>query len=715
MFRLIVCGLALFSALAADKKPVTLEALQHMRMPEFGGGSIWSPNGRKFVSRQGQRLMLYDVGTKTEKELLSLDTLRKNAVQPPEAGVMEWENRRVAERPIQWSQNGDAILLILNGDLFLWKEGEETRQLTRTPAAERDAKLSPDATKVSFRIDHNLYALDIASNKTTMLTTDGSATLWNGMLDWVYPEELNLGTAHWWAPDSKSIAYMQFDVSREPIYPHVDSLPIKAVFEPQRYPKAGTPNADVRIGVVGVTGGPTRWLDFGESRDHLIARLHWSPNSRDVTVHRLNRVQNKLQILANDVEANSTRTLVQESDPTWINVNDDFRYLSKGGFLLTSEKDGYRHIYRYLADSNHARQLTKGDWEVSNIACVDERNERIYYVSTEKSPLERHLYSIAFDGRKKQQLTRLAGSHMVSMSPTCEFFVDSFSNFDTPARRTLNRGEDGAEIAVLKESDRKDLDEYDILKSEIHTFKSDDGAQFYARLIKPAGFDPSKRYPAIVMVYGGPSAQTVRNSFSGVTWDQTLAHKGFVIWQMDNRGSAGRGHVWESKLYRRFGKQELADQQQGVKYLLSLGFVDPARIGIYGWSYGGFMTLYALLHAPETFAAGVAGAAVTDWRNYDTIYTERYLGLPQENEEGYKSSSPVTAASNLKGKLLLIHNIGDDNVLFANALQMTNALQLAGRQFDLQVYPQKSHGVSGKARAHMLETATAFFVDALKP
>lgn len=681
----------------------------------MGDGTIWSPDGKKFLSRQGQRLLLYDIASRTEKVILTLDALQKNAVQLPAAKAMDWENRRVSEKPVQWAPDGQAILLILNGDLFLWREGEETRQLTRTPSAERDAKLSPNGTKVSFRVDHDIYVLDIASGKTTRLTNDGSETLWNGKLDWVYPEELELGTAHWWSPDSKNIAYLQFDVSREPIYPHVDHLPVAAVAEPQRYPKAGSPNADVHVGVVSAIGGATRWLDFGETRDHLIARLHWSPDGRNVAVHKLNRVQNKLQILSNEIESNTVRTLAQETDPAWINLHNDFRFLSKGGILTTSEQGGYRHIYLSRDGANHSVQLTKGDWEVSSVSCVDEPGARIFYVSTERSPLERHLYGIGFDGRNKVQLTRTEGSHNVSMSHNCEFYVDSFSNSDTPSRRTLHRASDGSEIAVLKESDRKDLDEYDILKTEVHTFKSDDGIQFFGRLIKPANFDPAKHYPAIVMVYGGPSVQMVRNSFSGLSWDQVLAHRGFVIWQMDNRGSAGRGHRWESELYRRLGQQELEDQKTGVRYLLSLGFVDTARIGIYGWSYGGFMTLYSLLHAPEVFAAGVAGAAVTDWRNYDTIYTERYLGLPGENEEGYKASSPVTAAANLKGKLLMIHNIGDDNVLFANALQMSNALQLAGRQFDLQIYPQKSHGVTGKARAHMLETVTNFFVDALRP
>jgi dipeptidyl-peptidase-4 len=278
----------------------------------------------------------------------------------------------------------------------------------------------------------------------------------------------------------------------------------------------------------------------------------------------------------------------------------------------------------------------------------------------------------------------------------------------TPPRRTLHTI-DGAEWSIYREADRKLQDEYNLLPSEIVQVKASDGTQLYARLIKPANFHAGQKYPAIVMVYGGPGAQSVRNSWSGATWDQALAHRGFVIWQLDNRGAAGRGHAFESALYRRLGEKELADQREGVRQLIAQGFVDPARIGIYGWSYGGFMTLYSLLNAPDVFKAGIAGAPVTDWHNYDTIYTERYLGLPGENAEGYRLSSDVSYADKLKAKLLIVHNIEDDNVLFQNTLQMSDALERAGKLFTMVIYPQKSHGVGGPVRKHLLEVTTEFF------
>lgn len=704
--------------LPAAKKPVTLESLSQAPPVAaiLAGQPVWSPLGGRFLYREGSKVKLYTLATKDRKDLFDTGDLKKKASETPAGGPMQWENRRVREERLQWSRDGRHVLVVEAGDLFLWSEAENAvRQLTSTPVRERDPKLSPDARRVSFRRGNDLYVLEVANSKVTQLTHDGSETLWNARLDWVYPEELDLGTAHWWSPDSKWIAYLQFDVSREPFYPHADHLPVQAVAEPQRYPKAGAPNADVRVGVVPAAGGATRWLNYGETRDHLIARLHWTPNSQEVAVHRMNRVQNRLEILAANVESGHARTLIEERDPHWINLSNDFRFLADGSILRSSEKqNGFRHLFVSSPDGKQERQITSGAWEVSSVACVDEKAGRLFYLSTENSPLERHLYAVGLDGKWKRQLSEGAGSHAVSMSPACDAWLDSYSNLETPSQSTLRSGR-GETIEVWRKADRKALDEYEILKTEIHSFKGADGTLFYARMIKPAGFDASRKYPVIVSVYGGPGAQAVRNSFAGLSLDQVYAHSGFLVWQMDNRGSAGRGHGFETPLYRRLGKQELEDQLQGLKYLASLGYADTTRVGVTGWSYGGYMTLYCLLHAPDAFKAGIAGASVTDWRNYDTIYTERYLGLPRDNEQGYRDSSPVHAAKNLKGALLLVHNIQDDNVLFANALQMSHALQEAGVQFDYQLYPQKSHGVTGKARQHLNAAMLRFFKEHLQP
>lgn len=701
-----------------QKKPITLDTVVQFDRAAGRGGAgaapVWAPNGRSFASIRNGQVMLYDLAIKGEKELLVLAPLQQAAAQPADPERFDWQNRRVAETALEWSDSGKALLLSVRGDLFLFTlDTGKWEQLTQTPEREHDPKLSPDGSRVGFRRGHDLYSMDIASRRVTRLTDDGSPTLLNGELDWVYPEELDLGTAYWWSPDSKNIAYLQLDIAREMIYPQVSLGGLRAVLEPERYPQAGTANAEVRVGVVPAAGGTTRWMDLGETRGFLIARVYWSPDSSKLAVERFTRVQNQLDLMFADAATGASKSILHESDSYWINHNDLFRFLGNGEFLWGSERDGFQHLYVYGTDGKQHKRLTEGNWEVTGVAGLDQARQTLYFVSSEGSPLERQLYSIKLNGKDRKRISEGSGTHTISMSPTAGYYLDNLSSLTQPPRRTLHTN-DGAEWAVYREADRTLTDEYDVLPTEIVSFKGSDGTLFYARLIKPANFRAGEKYPAIVMVYGGPGAQSVRNSWSGATWDQALAQRGYVIWQMDNRGSKGRGHAFESPIYHRMGKTELADQLEGVRYLIAQGFVDPARVGIYGWSYGGFMTLYSLLNAPDVFRAGIAGAPVTNFRNYDTIYTERYLGLPAENPEGYRASSPVEYAGKLKAKLLMVHNIEDDNVLFQNTLQMAEAFERAGKMFDMVIYPQKTHGVTGEFRKQLLEKTTDFLERNLK-
>jgi dipeptidyl-peptidase-4 len=703
------------SALIAQKKPVTIEALTAQRPPQ-PAQPVWAPDGARFAYLEGRRLWLYEVSSRSRRELVSLDALEAAATKVPPPEVSAWRNRNVREQTLQWTPSGREILISAGGDLFLFRpQAGGWTQLTATPEAERNPKLSPDGRWISFCRGHELYVLEIASQKVTPLTSDSSPTLWNAEADWVYPEELNLETAYWWSPDSTRLAYLQFDLSREPLYPQTDLLPLRPLFEPERYPKAGDPNADVRLGVISVDRpGRTHWLDLGQTRDTLLARVAWLPTSRSLAVQRLNRIQNHLDLLLADAQTGASKVVLEEADPHWVNVTNDLRFLKSGQeFLWSSERSGFRHLYRYSIDGRPLAQLTRGDWEVTEVAGVDEATGQVFYLSTQESPLERHLYRVPLDASAPQRLSQAPGFHSVSMAPGCAYYLASFSNLTTPPRRTLHRS-DGTEWAVFQESDRKALETYDLLPAEILQVKAPDGALLYARLVKPAGFQPAKKYPAIVLVYGGPHAQSVRNAWSGLNFEQVLAHRGFLVWQLDNRGSSGRGHRFESAVFRNFGAQELEDQKAGLRHLISMGFVDLARIGIHGWSFGGYMTLYSLLNAPDLFAAGIAGAPVTDWRNYDTIYTERYMGLPSENADNYRRSSPVHSAANLKARLLLIHNFEDDNVLFQNTLQMAAALERAGKQFSMLIYPQKAHGLTGPLRTHLNQTMLSFFEETLK-
>jgi dipeptidyl-peptidase-4 len=694
----------------AQKKPITIETIVAEHRSELAPVQ-WAPDGKRFAWLEKKKLWLYDTGSGQRKELVDLEDLDSKAVKVAGSEATDWTNRRVSEQRFAWSGSSNEILISSSGDLFLLHmDTGKWDQITATAEAERDAKLSPDGRRVSFRRHHDLYSLEIASKKTVRLTNDGTENLLNGELDWVYPEELEIGTAHWWSPDSKQIAYLQLDISREPVFPQVDALSLRARFEPERYPKAGDPNADVRVGIVAAAGGPTRWMNLGETRDNLVARVMWLPDSQAVAVERLNRIQNRLDLLIANAATGEARVAVHEEDPAWINVNDDLLFLKDGKqFLWGSEHDGFHHLYLYSTEGRELRQLTRGEWGVDTVAGVDESAGEVYYTSTEQSPLERQLYSVRLDGAHKRRISSESGTHVITMSPDCALYLDTASSLSSPPRRTVHRN-DGKQTAVFQDADRSLADEYEILPTEIHTVKASDGALLYARLIKPAGFTAGKKYPVIVIIYGGPRAgQEVLDAWPEHQWDQVLARHGFIIWQLDNRGTWGRGHRWESVIYHNMGTHELEDQKEGIRYLQSLGFADTSHMGIHGWSYGGYMTLYTLTHAAGLFRAGIAGAPVTHWRNYDTIYTERYMGLPEENASGYESASALTHAADLKDKLLLIHNLEDDNVHFQNTVQFMDALERADIPFELMLYPQKAHGVSGALRKHLFETMVGFF------
>jgi dipeptidyl-peptidase-4 len=440
------------------------------------------------------------------------------------------------------------------------------------------------------------------------------------------------------------------------------------------------------------------------------------PDARSVYMIRLNRVQNKLEMISTDVESGAAAVVFQESDPYWINLSGDVRFLKDGKrFLWTSERDGFRHIYLYSIDGKTVKQLTQGAWEVTGIDGVDEDAGRVFYTSNEGTGLERRLYSVGLDGGDRRLLSREAGTHSVAMGPTGAYYLDTYSNAQTPSRTVLHAGS-GAELGVYREADRTQANEYDILPAEVVSFKATDGTPLNGRIIRPAGFQAGKKYPMVVTVYGGPGvALPVRNAWTGVDIDQVYAQHGYVVWQAENRGGMGRGHAFETAIYHNLGAAELADQVAGVKYAISLGFVDPERVGIHGWSYGGFMTVNAMLNAADVFKCGVAGAPVTNWINYDTIYTERYMGLPADDPDGYRSTALPAKAANLKGRLMIMHNIEDDNVLFQNSLQLIAALEQAGKTFDLALYPQKSHGVTGPLAREMNEAMLEFFDRWLKP
>jgi dipeptidyl-peptidase-4 len=711
---LILCSLSFSFAQTGAKKPVTLDDV--LKQPYARSTApVWSPNGQSYAYRQQSSIYLYEAAKQKSKEWFRPAKLEADAAKIAASKTFGWQNRRVASDSIQWFPNGRDILTEAGGDLFIVHPNGKHEQLTKTDFAEEDPKLSPDATQILYRFRSNLYVLEVSSHQIRQITADGSATLLNGQLDWVYPEELDLGTATWWSPDSKQVAFLQFDITNEFIYPQTDLTGERAIAEPERYPQSGTPNARVKLGVITMATGQIKWMDAGETENALLARVIWLPDSSQLAVERLNRVQSRLEVLFCNPASGATRTVLREESKTWINFEDNLFFLkSRPEFLWTSEhENGFRHIYRYSNSGELLTKITGGDWEVKRIEAIDEARRRVFFSSSESSPLESQLYTVSFDGGARTRLTPEAGVHHIQANEDGSYFLDSYSNSTTPASQSL-RNAAGEQLAVLHEPDNKLGAEFELLPSEIVKIAAEDGTPLYGRLTKPAGFHSGVKYPLIVQVYGGPGVQVVRNEWQGVNIAQAMAHSGYLVWEMDNRGSSGRGHKFEDPIFRELGTHEVQDQKRGVEYLIQQGFVDPERVGITGWSYGGYMTVHSMLLASDVFKVGVAGAPVTDWHNYDTIYTERYMDVPANNLERYNKSSNVQNAVHFEGHLLILHNFEDDNVLFQNSMQMASALEKAGKVFFMQIYPQKTHGVSGPYRKTLMEAEMSFFDRYLK-
>jgi dipeptidyl-peptidase 4 len=579
-----------------------------------------------------------------------------------------------------------------------------------------DPKVSPDCRYVSFVRDHNLWLVSVADAKVGAFTIGGTEEIRKGELDWVYPEELEITTAYWWAPDSSAIAYLEMDERMVDKYPLVDFSSFSGKADEERYPPAGGHNPVTRVLVSSIAGGEPQVVDTGAQTDIYIARVNWLTDSKHVAIQRLNRQQTTLDLLIADAASGKTRVALSENDQYWINISNDLHFLKDGKrFLWTSERSGYRHIYLYDLDGKEVAQLTKGNWEVAGISGVDEAKNSVYFTATEKSPLERHLYRVGLDGSGFTRITKDDGTHGVEMAPGAAAFLDTYSNSMTPPRQDLLHA-DGSWVAAINENKQPELAEYHLSPVEFLSVRSHDGVNLNAMMIKPPGFNPAQKYPVLVFTYGGPHVQVVLNEWGNTNglWHQLMAQKGYIIFALDNRGSAGRGHLFEEPIHFRLGAQELSDQRDGAAYLKSLPYVDPRRIGIWGWSYGGHMTLHAMFEDPEDFKVGFAGGPVTDWHYYDSIYTERYLGLLPQNEESYQESSPIKNAAHLRGKLLIAHGTGDDNVHFANTLALINELIDASKYVEVMPFPGRGHGVSdAEARRVLMGRVTQFFLDNL--
>jgi dipeptidyl-peptidase-4 len=615
-----------------------------------------------------------------------------------------------------WAPEGDLMAFTYKGEIFTFdKKTGRIQRRTTTEVSEKNVTFSPDGQRLAFTREHDLCALDLASGTDTRITDTGTEHLLNGVLDWVYMEELFTRgdvQGYWWSPDSRKIAFLQIDEAPVKEFPIVDFLPIQNTLEDQRYPLAGAQNPIVRVGIYETDSEHVTWMDVDTQDDSYIARVYWLGDSKQVAIEKLNRNQDDLRLLFADVATGGVHEVLHETSPTWINITYmKHYYAAKDRFVWASERDGHMHLYLFKNDGTLLNAITGGPWDVTSLDGVDEKRGHVYFTALKASILERHIYRAAERGGQIRQMSRMPGTHNPTFSPDNKYYIDRFSNTAIPSILSVHDAT-GKELFKIFESDTTELAEYSLPTPEFFTITSSEGVELQCSMIKPPGMDESSRYPVIVYVYGGPNAQVVVNQWGSrnYLWHAYMASRGYIVFSLDNRGSFGKGPAWEAPLLKQMGKVELEDQLAGVEYLKSLPYVDPARIGIWGWSYGGYMTCTAMFKAPGVFKAGAAVAPVTDWRFYDSIYTERYMKLPKDNEAGYEASAPLNFTDGLQGAFLLIHGTSDDNVHMANSIALVNKLIQGGKDFDLMLYPGKQHGISGApARTHLYKRLTEFF------
>jgi dipeptidyl-peptidase-4 len=586
------------------------------------------------------------------------------------------------------------------------------------------ATFSPDASKVAYVFENNIYIVDLASGEKTQVTDDGEFnSIINGGSDWVYEEEFSITKTFYWSPDSQKLAFHTMDESKVKEYTlqkwnDGQLYPENYVY---KYPKAGEANSLVWVSVYDLPDGKTVKMDIGRETDQYIPRVQWTQDSNLLSIIRMNRQQNIMEILHANASTGKSKVVLKEESDTYVALNycDDLTYLNDGKqFIHSSEKDGFKHLYLYQLNGELVRQITSGSWEVESLSGIDQKANKIYYISTEVSPLDRTFYEISFTGKKKKALGSLVGTTRINMSNDYQYYLSYYTNASTPLKVGLYQTKGNKQIKVLQENAQleRTAQKYDLVDKEFFDFTIDDGTKLNGYFLKSSDFDASKKYPVIVYQYSGPGSQDVQHEWGGshYYWHQMMVQKGYIVAVIDTRGTGARGEAFKKITYRNLGKYETLDLIAGGEYLASLDYVDEERIGIWGWSYGGYMAGNAILDGNEVFSAAVSVAMVSNWRFYDTIYTERYMDTPQNNPDGYDDNSPLSKVDKLKGKYLVVHGTGDDNVHFQHSIVYQDALLEAGKQFDSFFYPDRTHGLNEDgARFHLFTMMTNWWLENL--
>jgi len=715
---LVVISLFLMSNSYSQDKELTLESIY--LKPEFlpkGAGEFNSMKDGNYYSSLEDDLSInvYEYETGTLKNTMMSGTDFKLAIN----------NEKIAIRDYKFSNDETKILISTDiqriyrtsiiANFYVWDVN--TKALTKITKDSKAslAEFSPDGNKVFYISGNNIFLYDLSNHSVKQVTNDGKKNfIINGTSDWVYEEELGLSKAYSWSPDSKRIAFMKFDESKVKemdLTFYGELYPTESTY---KYPKAGEDNSVVTVWVYDLNDGKSTKVDVGNNTDQYIARIKFTNDANTLSVFRLNRLQNKMDILYADASTGKSKVIFTEENKYYISESYELTFLKDGRFLRMSDRDGYAHIYLHDKDGQIKSQITKGNFEVSELKGVDEEAGTVYFTAFSPDGINKDVFIINLDGSNKKQLTYKDGFNNATFSSGFKYYVTSYSDANTPGFYELKR-KDGTLVKVLNDNIEliEKMKDYNFTSKSFFKFNTTDGVELNGWIMKPNNFDTNKKYPVLMYVYGGPGSQSVTNTFGyfDFVWYQMLCQKGYIIACVDGRGTGARGSEFEKLVYGKMGKLELNDQIEGAKYFASLPYVDKDRIGIWGWSFGGYMSALCITAGADYFKTAVAVAPVTNFRYYDNIYTERYLGLPKDNASGYDDNSPITYADKLKGNLLVVHGSTDDNVHFQNTMDFVNALVKANKQFEMQVYPNRNHNISGgNTRYHLFKRITDYIL-----
>ena len=714
----------------SGQKPLSLDVIfapgTQVNFSGFPQQTAWLDDDTYLVRRPGAGRPWQKVNVATGASTPLYDEAAVESALAALPGVSRSAAASAARGSLEFNDAHSAALVTLASDLYYYDfaSGRAAR-LTNQTGDEELASFSPNGQMVAFVRDHNLFSVDVAGARERALTTDGGKDIFNGQLDWLYQEEI-FGRGDfqgfWWSPDSSRVAFLQLDERPVPEYTVTDHIPYRPGLEVTDYPKAGDPNPGVRLGVVAATGGSITWADANAyaGTEILIVEVSWTPDSRAVEHQVQNREQTWLDMNLADASSGRTRTLLRETTRAWVNNLGSPTWLKDGSFLWLSERTGFKHLYRYrdhgTGEATLVGAVTTGRWDVKTLHGVDEARGLVYFSSPEPSALDLQVYRIGLDGSNRTRLSKTSGTHQARFNAARTRYVDRWSDLTTPTQVRLHAA-DGAELRVIDANPVTALTEYRMARPEVVQVTTRDGGSMDALLIKPPDFNPARRYPVYQFTYAGPGASQVLNSWGGQSYmfNQLLAQSGVVVWVLDNRSASQRGVEAQWPVYGRLGEYELQDLEDGITWLKQQPYIDASRIVLSGWSYGGFMTAYALTHS-TSWSAGVVGAPVADWRDYDSVYTERLMKLPKNNEDGYRRTAPRFAADRLQAKMLLVHGTMDDNVHMQNSVQFAYELQKAGKPFEMMVYAKQRHGFGDpRLVAHLHQTMFDFVMRVTEP